>query len=85
MSIDWFWVAANFLWIAALAVALSVYSFAYYQKSINEKAWRTLLAAAVTTLLGLILSGSEWRWATVCVLWIAWLLLDHFWFKKQTG
>jgi quinol-cytochrome oxidoreductase complex cytochrome b subunit len=84
MTIDWIWLAENFLWILGLALALSVYSFSRMGRSPSRAAFYTLLAGQGMTLLGLVLSRVEWRWMAVAGLWILWTLFNHFFPSKDS-
>jgi len=90
--IDWFNLAANALWIIALAIILAVFSYASWQASLHHEKIRVQLArpgyqvyidlAAVLFCLGMAgTSRRAWEiilWGGLAVLFIAQALVGKF-------
>ena len=80
--IDWYNLAANGLWIAALALILATISGARWDANrrqvklravLRAPAWQSALAAAGILLSGGLAATADKTW--VSILWLAWLVL----------
>jgi hypothetical protein len=94
--IDWFNLAANALWILALAIVLAVVSYASWQAALNHEKIRAQLArpgyqvyfdlAAVLFCLGMAgTSRRVWEislWSLLAVLFIAQAVVGKFVHKR---
>jgi hypothetical protein len=77
MSINLFWLFSNTLWIAGLALSLSMMGLARSQNlSVNNSRCvaQVYSLGQLLTLIGLLFAGVLWVWPALIVLW---MLITH--------